>query len=113
MRRTAWSPSPVCAQNELEALCNDAEQDESSEDALAEIDRLEAEIAALTEEVYPAEEIACAGAFVALGRDGEARIERGYLRVEDECRDNKAHGGGNSTKVANRAGGFRRRWWPN
>jgi ParB family transcriptional regulator, chromosome partitioning protein len=90
---------------ELEALCNDAGQDDPSEDTLAEVDRLEAEIAAFTEEAYPAEEIARAGAFVALGHDGEARIERGYLRVEDERRDGKAQGDRDSAKVAYAAGG--------
>jgi ParB family transcriptional regulator, chromosome partitioning protein len=70
----------------LETLCNDAELDDPSDEALAEIDRVEVEIAAFTEEVYPAEEIARAGAFVALGPNGEARIERGYLRPEDAHR---------------------------
>jgi ParB family chromosome partitioning protein len=47
--------------------------------------------AALTGETYAAEDIARAGAFVALGSDGEARIERGYLRPEDERRHLKTN----------------------
>jgi len=93
-------------QEELEALCNDAEQDDPSEDTLAEIDRLEAEIAAFTEEVYSAGEIARAGAFIAVGRDGDARIERGYLRVEDERRDDEVHDDGDSAKMAEGAAGL-------
>ena len=79
-------------QERLETLSLEAEQDDPSEDTLAEIDRLEAEIATLTEEVYAAGDIARAGAFVALGHNGEARIERGYLRPEDERRTPKARG---------------------
>jgi ParB family transcriptional regulator, chromosome partitioning protein len=70
-------------QERLEVLCAEAEQDEASEEALDEIDQLEAEIADLTAEIFVAEDIGRAGAFVALGHNGEARIERGYLRPED------------------------------
>jgi len=66
-------------QERLEALSNEA-----SEETFAEIERLEQEVAALTDEVFRPEDIARAGAFVVLGQDGEARIERGYLRPEDE-----------------------------
>ena len=74
-------------QERLEALSTEVEQDDPTEEALAEIDRLEQEIAALTEEVFRQEDIVRAGAFVALGQDGEIRIERGYLRPEDEQQD--------------------------
>ncbi|MCP3477641.1 ParB N-terminal domain-containing protein [Bradyrhizobium sp. CCGUVB1N3] len=70
-------------QDELELASNAAEQDDASEDAYADIERLESEIAKLTEEAFVPEDIARAGAFVALGNNGEARIERGYLRPED------------------------------
>jgi ParB family transcriptional regulator, chromosome partitioning protein len=79
-------------QEQLEALCAAAEQDDPSEDTLAQIEALEVEIAALTEEVYRPEDIARAGAFIALGRDGQARIERGYLRPEDASRPEKSQG---------------------
>lgn len=94
-------------QEELEALCNDAEQDDPSEAALAEINRLEAEIAALTEEAYAPDDIARAGAFVALGHDGEARIERGYLRPEDVRRREEGGGEGESaSKTTNGSDGL-------
>jgi ParB family chromosome partitioning protein len=89
-------------QEQLEILCGESEQDDPSEDALAQIDRLEAEIAALTEEVYRPEDVARAGAFIALGRDGDSRIERGYLRPEDERRPDKPQG---SESGAEGAGG--------
>jgi ParB family chromosome partitioning protein len=79
-------------QERLEALCLEAEQNDPSESEQAEIDRLEAEIGTLTDEVYAAEDIARAGAFVALGHNGEGRIERGYLRPEDERSARKAAG---------------------
>lgn len=65
-------------QERLETLSAEVEQDDPSEDTLAEIDRLEGAMAAFTEETYSPTEIARAGAFVALGHDGQARIERGW-----------------------------------
>jgi len=51
----------------------------------AEFDRLEAEIDALRgREAYDPEEVARAGTFVCLGHDGAVRIERGFVRSEDE-----------------------------
>jgi ParB family transcriptional regulator, chromosome partitioning protein len=76
-------------QERLEALCTEAEQDDPPEETLAQINRLEAAIAVLTEETYAPAEIVRAGAFVALGHNGQARIERGYLRPEDERRAEK------------------------
>jgi ParB family transcriptional regulator, chromosome partitioning protein len=93
-------------QERLETLSLEAEQDDPSEDTLAEIDRLEAEIAVLAEEVYAAEDIARAGAFVALGPNGEARIERGYLRPEDERRTPKTRGDGDGTEDTEAATGL-------
>src|SRR5262249_21561084 len=34
--------------------------------------------------VYDPAEVACAGAFVSIDRDGSLRVERGYVRPEDE-----------------------------
>ncbi len=95
-------------QERLEVLCDETEQDDPTEETPAEIDRLEAEIATLTEEVYRPGDIARAGAFVALGPNGEARIERGYLRPEDARRevdgdaetDAKPANGGNGLSAA-------------
>lgn len=76
-------------QEQLETLCAAAEQDDPSEELTAQIESLEAEIALLTEEAYRPEDIARAGAFIALGRDGQARIERGYLRPGEEAGPDK------------------------
>ncbi|WP_156944187.1 chromosome partitioning protein ParB [Bradyrhizobium sp. Ec3.3] len=70
-------------QEELEQISVEAEENGEGEDTYAEIERLETEIAKLSEETFLPEDIARAGAFVALGTNGEARIERGYLRPED------------------------------
>lgn len=77
------------AKERLEYLNNEAEQNDPSEDVLQEIAALEAEVETLTEEVYRAEDIARAGAFVGLGHNGGVRIERGYLRPEDTIPDGK------------------------
>ena len=92
-------------QDRLERLSLEAEQDDPSEDTLAEIERLEGEIARLTEETYAAEDIARTGAFVALGSNGEARIERGYLRPEDERKAPKPRSGeGDSESIEGTTG---------
>jgi ParB family chromosome partitioning protein len=76
---------------EYNALC-DSEGDDT-EDAASQIERLEAEIAALTgAEQYRPEVIAMAGAIVSLGRDGESRIERGFIRPEDDAGEAAAGG---------------------
>lgn len=50
-----------------------------------DLDAIEADITAIQQrEQYRPDDIARAGAFVCLGADGEPRIERGYLRKEDE-----------------------------
>ncbi|MFM2043936.1 MAG: hypothetical protein RLY86_2512 [Pseudomonadota bacterium] len=55
------------------------------DDVAARLVALEAELAAIEErETYAPEDVALAGAFVCLGFDGMARVERGYLRREDD-----------------------------
>lgn len=76
-------------ETQLENLSAEAEQDDATEEAMEQYEVVEAEIAALTEGVYRPEDIARAGAFVALGSNGEARIERGYLRPEDMRRKDR------------------------
>jgi ParB family transcriptional regulator, chromosome partitioning protein len=49
-----------------------------------EVARIEAAIEALRKEEYKARDIALAGAFVTLSGDGSVRIERGFVRAEDE-----------------------------
>lgn len=62
------------------------EGEELSEDEEARCREIEAEIERLAEcqRVYDPDIIARSGAFVTLDRDGRARIERGFIRPEDE-----------------------------
>jgi ParB family chromosome partitioning protein len=52
--------------------------------AAAKLARIEAAITALRREAYKPQDIARAGAFVTLAHDGTVRVERGYVRPEDE-----------------------------
>ena len=54
----------------------------------AEIERLEAKRRA-----YDPADIACCGAFVILNHDGTVRVERGFVRAEDEKPEPEAHAG--------------------
>ncbi len=98
MRRTY--PQPVelseedaaaydAAQEELESLS--AEWEDADVDLPPEVDarfaELEAEIERIDEKrhAYEADEIARGGVFVVLNHDGTARIERGFIRPEDEA----------------------------
>jgi ParB family transcriptional regulator, chromosome partitioning protein len=48
------------------------------------MERIEAAVEALQKEAYAPRDIALAGAFVTLAHDGSVRIERGFVRPEDE-----------------------------
>jgi ParB family chromosome partitioning protein len=50
----------------------------------AKLERIEAAVAALCREEYKAQDLALAGAFLTLAGDGSVRVERGYVRCEDE-----------------------------
>ncbi len=77
------------AQEELERLS--AEWEDKNEDLPPDVDKrfaeLEAEIETFGGEryAYDPDEIARGGVFVVLNYDGEARIERGFIRPEDEA----------------------------
>src|ERR1700683_2073023 len=58
--------------------------DEMPAKAAEQLGRIEAAIEALRKEEYKARDIALAGAFVTLSGDGSVRIERGFVRAEDE-----------------------------
>lgn len=74
-------------EQELEALSLRHDGGEATPEVAAEIERLEAEIEALLgREAYDPDEVARAGALVCLGHDGTVRIERGFVRPEDEPR---------------------------
>ena len=73
--------------NELEARATElSEGGEEDEGVEQELSRLDAEIEALRGgEVYQAEDIARAGAFLCLNNDGTVRIERGFVKPEDDA----------------------------
>jgi ParB family chromosome partitioning protein len=50
----------------------------------AKLGRIEAAIEALRREGYKARDVALVGAFVALAGDGSVRVERGFVRSEEE-----------------------------
>jgi ParB family transcriptional regulator, chromosome partitioning protein len=60
----------------------------------AKLQRIEAAVEGLNRQAYGERDIALAGAFVTLGHDGAVRIERGFVRAEDEpkskAKDKKA-----------------------
>jgi ParB family chromosome partitioning protein len=53
-------------------------------DDAAKLERIEAAVAALCKEEYKAQDLALAGAFLTLASDGSVRVERGFVRAEDE-----------------------------
>lgn len=62
--------------------------DDLPEDVAAELDRIEAALAMLEakEAVFRPEDVARAGVVLTLAADGALRIERGFVRSEDEAR---------------------------
>jgi len=91
MRRVYPEPVPLGADEQtkldgLQARFDElAESGEETPEVSAELDSLQAEIETVTgSEQYSADDIARAGAFISLGRDGEPRVERGFLRKEDD-----------------------------
>lgn len=104
-------PLTDAEQARLEALREEmarieAEHAETGEDLPEEVDRrlaeLEGEIAALDERPghFEPEAIACCGAYVSLGHDGRVRIERGYMRQEDEPSSEPGTGDGSTAGVS-------------
>ncbi|MBI2715686.1 MAG: ParB/RepB/Spo0J family partition protein [Rhizobiales bacterium] len=96
MRRVYPHPIPLspedqqrldAVQAEFDALSVHYESaEELPDDVDAKFGELEAEIDRLTErqQTYDADDIARGGAFVVLSHDGTVRIERGFVRPEDE-----------------------------
>jgi ParB family transcriptional regulator, chromosome partitioning protein len=93
MRRVFAKPVPLSKterkrlhklQVRYDALCDKYQEGDMPADAAAKLGRIEAAIETLRKEEYKARHIALAGAFVTLAADGSVRIERGFVRTEDE-----------------------------
>jgi ParB family transcriptional regulator, chromosome partitioning protein len=94
MRRVFAKPVPLSKterkrlhklQARYDALCEKHQHDDEMPTKAAEqLGRIEAAIEALRKEEYKARDIALAGPFVTLSSDGSVRIERGFVRAEDE-----------------------------
>jgi ParB family chromosome partitioning protein len=93
MRRVFAKPVPLSKterkrlrklQSRYDALCEKHQHEDMPAKAADQLERIEAAIEALSKEEYKAQDVALAGAFVTLSGDGSVRIERGYVRAEDE-----------------------------
>jgi ParB family chromosome partitioning protein len=93
MRRVYAKPVPLSKterqrlrklETRYDALCDKYPHGDVPASDAEKLGRIEAAIEALRREEYKARDIALAGAFVALAGDGSVRIERGYVRSEDE-----------------------------
>jgi ParB family transcriptional regulator, chromosome partitioning protein len=94
MRRVFAKPVPLSKterkrlhklQARYDALCEKHQHDDKIPTKAAEqLERIEGAIEALSKEEYKARDVALAGAFVNLSGDGSVRIERGFVRAEDE-----------------------------
>ena len=72
-------------QMRYDALCEKHQYgDEMPAKAAGQLERIEVVIASLQKHEYTAKDLAPAGAFVTLGHDGSVRVERGFVRAEDE-----------------------------
>jgi ParB family transcriptional regulator, chromosome partitioning protein len=69
-------------------------------DDAAKLERIEAAVAALCKEEYKAQDLALAGAFLTLAGDGSVRVERGYVRSEDEPESKAKHKDNRAAKDA-------------
>jgi ParB family chromosome partitioning protein len=58
--------------------------DDAPPDVAAKLERIEAAVAVLQREEYAQRDLALGGAFVTLAHDGSLRIERGFVRPEDD-----------------------------
>jgi ParB family chromosome partitioning protein len=93
MRRVYAKPVPLSANERkklrkldarYKALFDKYPDGDMPSDVGAKLERIEKGVEALNREQYKAREVALAGAFVTLASDGSVRIERGFVRSEDE-----------------------------
>lgn len=106
LRRIAGETEPLTEEEQAsrEAFRQEMEEleqryvEESEEDLPEEIDRRLAEIEAALDAFenrpvrYNSDDVARAGAFVSIDGDGRLKVERGYVRPEDETRHIEADG---------------------
>jgi len=80
------APLPESDQAELDRLTQEYDElvdcDDADEDRLAEIEQRIDDLTS-SSETWPAETLALGGAIIALGHNGELRVERGLVRKED------------------------------
>jgi len=80
------------------ALCDKYPDGDMPDEAAAKLTRVETAIQALAKEAYRPRDVKLAGAFVTLGQNGSLRIERGYVRAEDDPKSKrKAKANGKDT----------------
>jgi ParB family chromosome partitioning protein len=80
------------------ALCDKYPDGDMPDEAAAKLARIETATHALAKEAYRPRDVKLAGAFVTLGQDGSLRIERGYVRAEDDPKSKrKAKANGKDT----------------
>jgi ParB family chromosome partitioning protein len=93
MRRVFGKPVPLSKKQRQQllkletrhdALCDKYPDGDLPADAATRLERITAAIEVLRKEEYAAKDVAMAGAFVTLGHDGSVRVERGFVRPEDE-----------------------------
>lgn len=103
-------PQPVTLtddeQERLDALANeyDALAEREEEADAARLEHLDAEITALTpRETFAPEDVARAGVFVSINYDGGLRVERGYVRRDDQA-DRRGAAGSAGGAVQDRSG---------
>ena len=78
--------SELAARHDEIAEQHNGSGDDLPEDVAAELDRIEAELAELEarEEAWQPEDVAIGGVILTIAVDGSLRIDRGYVRAEDE-----------------------------
>jgi ParB family chromosome partitioning protein len=93
MRRVYAKPVPLSAnerkklrklETRYKALFDKYADSDVPPEVGEKLERIEKGVEALNREQYKARDVALAGAFVTLSGDGSVRVERGYVRAEDE-----------------------------
>jgi ParB family chromosome partitioning protein len=116
LRRLAGDPAPMTDQESVAHATLLAEyqaleekysgEDEYPEEIDARLGQLEMAMEALEQRplIYDPAEVARAGVFVTLGRDGRLAIYRGYVRTEDEPREETAVQDGDGSDTMGQGG---------